>query len=125
MPHESRSLALPGEGDVVFRQNAMQGQMRVIDLIDNPPKAWSKPRVGVGMGGGSGGVGGGVGVSLPIGKQKGERGTFTIDVIDSAKNAQVWSGSIDSAFQKAEISEDEARSVVEKVLAKFPDRTPR
>lgn len=81
-----------------------------------------KPRVGVGMGGGSGGMGGGIGVSLPIGKRSGERGTFTLDVIDAAKNAQVWSGSVESGFAAAEISDEEARQVVEEILAKYPDR---
>lgn len=84
------------------------------------PKA--KPGVGVGVGGGSRGVGGGIGISLPIGKSKGQTGTFTLDVIDAPKNAQVWSGSVDSAFDSAELSEAEAKAVVERVLAEFPDR---
>lgn len=82
----------------------------------------SKPRVGVGMGGGSGGIGGGIGVSLPIGKSKSRSGTFTLDVIDAAKNAQVWSGSVDAGFSSAELSDEEAKAVVEKVLAQYPDR---
>ena len=83
----------------------------------------AKPRVGVGVGGGSGGMGGGIGVSLPVGKRKGERGTFTLDVIDASKNAQVWSGSIDGAFESAELSEKEAQDVVDQVLARYPDRS--
>jgi Domain of unknown function (DUF4136) len=81
-----------------------------------------KPRVGVGVGGGSGGLGGGIGVSLPIGKRKGGRGTFTLDVIDSARNAQVWSGSVDGVFDAEELSEKEAQAVVDEVLARYPDR---
>lgn len=84
----------------------------------------SRPGVGVGVGGGSGGLGGGIGVTLPVGR-KSESGTFTLDVIDSTKNAQVWSGSIDSAFKSAELTDDEAREVVEQVLAAFPDRRPK
>jgi hypothetical protein len=83
----------------------------------------AKPSVGVGVGGGSRGMGGGIGVSLPIGKRKGERGTFTLDVIDSAKNAQVWSGSVDAAFDSAELSEAEAQDLVDAVLARYPDRS--
>lgn len=83
-----------------------------------------KPSVGVGVGGGSGGVGGGIGVSLPIGKRKAQSGTFTLDVIDAAKNAQVWSGSIDAEFDSAKLSDADAKAVVEKVLAEFPDRAP-
>lgn len=82
----------------------------------------SKPRVGVGMGGGSGGIGGGIGVTLPIGKSKKQNGTFTLDVIDAAKNAQVWSGSVDAGFSSAELSDEDAKAVVEKVLREYPDR---
>lgn len=87
------------------------------------PKA--KPGVGVGVGGGSRGVGGGIGITLPIGKRKGQNGTFTLDVIDAEKNAQVWSGSVDSTFDAAELSEEEAKAVVQKVLGEFPDRVPQ
>lgn len=85
----------------------------------------SKPRVGVGMGGGSRGIGGGIGVSLPIGKSKKQSGTFTLDVIDAAKNAQVWSGSIDASFSSAELSDDDAKAMVEKVLREYPDRVAK
>jgi hypothetical protein len=74
------------------------------------------------MGGGSGGLGGGIGISLPVGKSKAGRGTFTLDVIDSAKNAQVWSGSLDAEFDSADISVKEANELVREVLAKYPDR---
>ncbi len=83
------------------------------------PKA--KPGVGVGVGGGSGGVGGGIGVSLPIGRKSGFTGTFVLDVIDSAKNAQVWSGSIDTELATAEPSESEARDLVQEVLSAYPN----
>lgn len=82
----------------------------------------SKPSVGVGVGGGSGGIGGGIGLSLPIGKKKAQNGTLTLDVIDAARNAQVWSGSVDSTFDAAELSDAEAKRIVETVLGKFPDR---
>jgi hypothetical protein len=92
----------------------------VFDVHERPSK--SGPSVGVGAGGGSGGMGGGIGISLPLGKKKEQAGTFTIDVVDASKNAQVWSGSIDASFDKAELSEDEAREVVATVLAKYPDQ---
>lgn len=94
---------------------------RIAYQLNTQQVAQAKPRVGVGMGGGSYGGGVGVGVSLPIGKKKGEHGTFTIDVIDSAKNAQVWSGSVDTSFDSAELSDAEAKSAVEAVLARYPD----
>jgi hypothetical protein len=83
------------------------------------PKA--KPAVGVGVGGGSGGIGGGVGVSLPIGKKSGFTGTFALDVIDAAKNAQVWSGTLDAELAAAEVTEEEARDLASEVLSAYPN----
>lgn len=81
----------------------------------------SKPSVGVGVGGGSRGVGGGIGVSLPIGDKGGYTGTFTLDVIDAAKNAQVWKGSIDTDLKSAELADAEAQRLAEQVLAAYPN----
>jgi len=81
----------------------------------------SGPSVGVGAGGGSRGIGGGIGISLPIGK-KSRSGTFTLDVIDAGRNAQVWSGSIDGSFKGAEPNEAETQRIVEKILKEYPDR---
>ena len=83
------------------------------------PKA--KPGVGVGVGGGSGGVGGGIGVTLPIGRKSGFVGTFTLDVIDAAKNAQVWSGALDAELEGNEVSDAEAADLAERVLGKYPN----
>ncbi|HEY0943511.1 MAG TPA: DUF4136 domain-containing protein [Steroidobacter sp.] len=101
-----------------------KGDCRVTYVLDVHERPRNKPRVGVGAGGGSRGIGGGIGVSLPIGKRDEQAGTFTIDIVDAAKNAQVWSGSIDATFAKAELNEDEAREVVARVLEKYPDRAP-
>lgn len=80
----------------------------------------SGPKIGIGVGGGSGGIGGGIGLGLPIGK-KTQPGTFTLDVIDAARNAQVWSGTVDTKSAAAELSEAEAKEIVQKVLEKYPD----
>ncbi len=101
---------------------AEKADCRVTYVLNIHERPKSKPSVGVGAGGGSGGLGGGIGVSLPIGKRNEQAGTFTIDVVDAAKNAQVWSGSIDATFAKAELNENEAREVVAKVLDKYPNR---
>lgn len=81
----------------------------------------SKPGVGVGVGGGSGGMHGGIGVSIPIGRKSGFVGTYVLDVIDNAKNAQVWSGSVDAELAAAEISDAEASKLTEEVLSAYPD----
>lgn len=96
---------------------------RITYVLSTFEQAKRKPSVGVGAGGGSRGVGGGVGVSLPIGRRHERSGTFTLDVVDVAQNAQVWSGAIDASFRNEELNEDEAREAVRIVLAEFPDRT--
>lgn len=91
----------------------------VLSTQDRPKP---KPSVGVGVGGGSGGARGGIGVSVPIGSHKQQVGTFTLDVVDVAKNAQVWSGSVDVDIQAQQISDEEADQAVSVILEKFPDR---
>lgn len=82
----------------------------------------SGPSVGLGMGGGSGRVGGGVGVSLPMGESSSASGRLSLDVIDAARNAQVWSGTLDKATRSAEPTVEEIRAAVQQILAAFPDR---
>ncbi len=106
-----------------YTQAVEKGDCRIAYSLRTHEVAQPKPRVGVGMGGGSGGAVGGVGISLPIGKKpKAVNGTFTLDVIDSNKNAQVWSGSIDAGFDSADLSDEDAKAAVEQILAKYPDR---
>ena len=80
-----------------------------------------KPSVGVGVGGGSGGARGGIGVS----RHKGQIGAFTLDVVDVAQNAQIWSGSVDVGIQGREITDEEADEAVRVILAEFPDRASK
>ncbi len=117
-----RTAAMQALHDKGYTEVSDKADCRIAYQLSSQQIEPSKPRVGVGMGGGSGGLGGGIGISLPIGKGKAERGTFTLDIIDSAKNAQVWSGSVDAAFDSAEISVKEANELVRGVLAKYPDR---
>jgi hypothetical protein len=64
-------------------------------------------------------------VSLPIGRHKSQVGTFTLDVVDVAQNAQIWSGSLDVATEAREISGEEADEAVRLILAEFPDRAAK
>lgn len=91
----------------------------VLSLQENNP---AKPRVGVGVGGGSGGVGGGLGVSLPLSRKNRQSATFTLDVIDVASNAQIWSGTLDTDFRAGGITQEEADAVVREILSQFPNR---
>ena len=113
--------ALKAKGYVEANENP---SCRVSYLLTTRESPKSRPGIGVGVGGGSSGVGGGIGVTLPVGG-KTESGTFTLDVIDALKNAQVWSGSVEATFKSAELTDDEAQRMVERVLAEFPDRNPR
>jgi len=108
-----------------YAQAAEKGDCKITYVLDIHERPTQKPGVGVGVGGGSRGVGGGVGVTLPIGKRNEQAGTFTIDIVDTAKNAQVWSGSLDASFLKAEPNEEETREIVAKVLERYPDREPK
>ncbi|HEU4603281.1 MAG TPA: DUF4136 domain-containing protein [Steroidobacteraceae bacterium] len=84
-----------------------------------------KPSVGVGAVGGSGGVGGGIGISLPLGRHPTQHATLTLDVIDSATNSQVWSGTLEADLDKADPSDQELQKMIETILARYPDRASK
>jgi hypothetical protein len=90
-------------------------------------KTYDRPKssgmsVGLGAGGGSGHVGGGVGISLPIGKRREIAGTMSVDVFDAARKAQIWTGSLDTTFQKPDLTPEDATRVAGEILKKFPNR---
>jgi hypothetical protein len=118
-----RAEALKALQEKGYALSTEKPDCRITYVLATQERPKQKPSVGVGAGGGSGGIGGGIGVSLPMGRKKEQAGTFTIDIIDVAQNAQIWSGSIDAVFRSGELSEDEAREAVREVLAQFPDRT--
>jgi hypothetical protein len=118
-----RAAALQRLQEKGYTVAAENPDCRVTYVLSSYERAKPKPSIGVGGVGGSGGVRGGIGVSLPIGKRNQRGGTFTIDVVDVAQNAQIWSGSIDASFDSEELNDDEAREAVRIVLAEFPDRT--
>jgi hypothetical protein len=62
---------------------------------------------------------------VPIGRHKEQIGTLTLDIVDVARNAQIWSGSVDVGLHGQEISEAEANEAVGLILGKFPDRASR
>jgi hypothetical protein len=98
---------------------------RVAYVLSSQERPKPKPSVGVGVGGGSGGAHGGIGVSLPIGGHKQQVGTFTLDIVDVAQNAQIWSGSVDVGIEAQQISDEEADEAVRVILKKFPDRAAK
>jgi hypothetical protein len=98
---------------------------RIAYLLPTQDTQKRKPTIGVGVGGGSGGVRGGIGVGVPIGSHKEQIGTLTLDIVDVAQNAQIWSGSVEVGLHGQEISEEEANEAVGLILAQFPDRASR
>jgi hypothetical protein len=78
-------------------------------------------RIGLGAGGSSGNMGGGVGLSIPVGKTKNLMGAMTIDVIDSAKNAQVWTGSYEQQVASDGLSDENANKIATTILSRFPN----
>ena len=104
-----------------YAESAENPDCRIAYQLTTSEIPRQKPGVGVGVGGGSRGVGGGIGITLPVGRKSGYTGTFSLDVIDAAKNAQVWRGSIDVGLESAGISESEAQQLAEEVLGDYPN----
>jgi len=78
-------------------------------------------RIGVGAGGGGGNMSGGVGLSIPVGKSKNMVGTMTIDIIDAARNAQVWTGSYEQKVDAEGMSDESTNKLVATILERFPN----
>lgn len=95
---------------------------RISYVLTTHERPREKPQIGVGAGGGSRGVGGGIGVSLPIGQRNQFGATLVLDIVDAAKNAQIWSGTLDASIPNQELSEEGARAIVQEILAEFPSR---
>ena len=120
-----RAAALKKLEDKGYTLSTEKPDCQIAYVLSTQDLAKPKPRVGVGVGGGSGGARGGIGVSVPIGSHKQQIGTFTLDVVDVAKNAQVWSGSLDVDIEGQQISDQEADQAVSVILEKFPDRVAK
>ena len=88
------------------------------DKIENNPV-----RVGIGVGGWGGNVGGSVGVSSPSVRNFTE-GKLVIHAIDSAKNAEVWQGSIEGRLTKGSVEPVAIQNAVSTAMRDFPARAP-
>jgi hypothetical protein len=90
----------------------------VLSIFDRPKT--SGVSIGLGAGGGSGNVSGGVGMSIPVGKRTETVSVMTVDIIDSARNSQVWTGTYEQRMRGDVLSEIEAREMVNTILKRFP-----
>ena len=112
------SSTLQGKGYSLVEGNADFKVSYALSVFDRPKK--SGVSIGVGAGGGSGNVSGGVGMSIPIGKRTETAAVMTIDIIDAARNSQVWTGTYDQRLRGDVLSEVEANEIVNTILARFP-----
>ena len=120
-----RPTGARGGGEAPGGEGTDKPDCQIAYVLSTQDRPKPKPSVGVGAGGGSGGVRGGIGVSLPIGGHKKQVGTFTLDIVDVAQNAQIWSGAVDVGIQEQQISDEEADEAVRVILEKFPDRAAK
>jgi hypothetical protein len=77
--------------------------------------------VGVGAGSWGGNVGGSVGVSMPVGGAR-ENRNLAIDVVDAARRAEVWRGTLEGAFREPDPGAEEIAAAVALLLEQFPAR---
>lgn len=82
----------------------------------------SGPSVGLGVGGGSSRVGGGVGLSFPMGGGSRTTAQLVVDVVDAARNEQVWGGTADLTLAGPQPTREELSDAVARLLYQFPDR---
>ncbi|MFU8820107.1 MAG: DUF4136 domain-containing protein [Gammaproteobacteria bacterium] len=95
---------------------------RVSGVIFSGARPGSPVRVGLGAGRWGGNTGGSVGVSMPVGGGSRTVGNLAIDVIDVARAAEVWRGTLENAFPTAEPRAEQISGAVAQVLAEFPRR---
>jgi hypothetical protein len=106
-----------------YAQDEQSPDCYVSGVIFTGARPGSPVSVGVGAGRWGGSVGGSVGVSVPVGGRTRTHGNLAIDVIDIARNAEVWRGTLEAAFRTPEPTSEEVGGAVRQVLEAFPDRT--
>ncbi|MGH8203123.1 MAG: DUF4136 domain-containing protein [Steroidobacteraceae bacterium] len=79
-------------------------------------------RIGVGVGSYGSNVGGSVGVGSPAVKEIKE-GSLVVHVIDPARKAEVWRGSIARELGKGGVKPEAVQSAVAELLRDFPSRS--
>jgi hypothetical protein len=93
---------------------------RVHALVFTGPRPGSPVSVGIGAGRWGGSFGGSVGVSMPMGGGSRTVSNLAIDVINVERNAEVWRGTLESAFSRSDPSPEEVAAAVRHLLASFP-----
>jgi len=89
-------------------------------LVFTGARPGSPVSVGLGAGRWGGNFGGSVGVSMPMGGGTRTVSNLAIDVINVERNAEVWRGTLESAFSRSDPSPDEVAAAVRHLLETFP-----
>lgn len=116
--HASVTAALQAKGYALDEVHPDVRVSYVLNVYQRPKQ--SGMRIGLGAGGGSGNVGGGVGVSLPVGKRNETVGAMTVNVIDAARNEQVWVGSYEVVLSGNAATDADVQGLTDAILAKYP-----
>jgi hypothetical protein len=110
--------------DKGYRKVEASADCLVAGEIFTGTRAQSPVSVGIGAGRWGGNVGGSVGVSMPVGGPR-TIGNLAIDVVDAARKAEVWRGTLEGAFRKADPGADEVAAAVTRLMEEFPARDAR
>jgi len=103
-----------------YTESATDPDLRITYQTASKDVVESNPvRVGVGMGSWGGNVGGSINVGSPSVRNYRE-GTLVIHAIDSARNAEVWQGSISSRVTKGSTEAAAITSAVQAAMRDFP-----
>jgi hypothetical protein len=89
-------------------------------LVFTGARPGSPVSVGLGAGRWGGSFGGSVGVSMPMGGGSRTVSNLAIDVINVERNAEVWRGTVESAFSRSDPSPEEVAAAVRHLLESFP-----
>lgn len=95
-----------------------------INILSNTYQNVSNGTVGLGMGGTGGNMGGGVSIGLPMGNSNSQR-YIQFDFVDVEKDALFWQATAESEYFEGaspKVREERLRTIVHKVLSKFPPK---
>jgi hypothetical protein len=115
-----RTEAMRQLADLGYAEDSESPDCLVAGALFSGTRQTSPASVGIGAGRWGGNVGTSVGVSLPVGGGSRVVTSLAIDVIDRERNAEVWRGTLQSAFQTQDPTAAEMAQAVRTVLAAFP-----
>jgi len=105
-----------------YREEQANPDLRIDYETAAQDKVKSSPvRIGIGMGSWGGNVGGSVGVSSSS-VQSYQEGRLIIHIADTAKNQEVWNGTVSGKVDRSKLDADSVARVVALAMEGFPAR---